>query len=165
MCSWGRPKKNLRSKKFFSDAEFVYRKRKKNCKFTPNSFCARREKLEGGGRYAPPPGAHRVNIAETIKYYNYNDTTVYLVLLDASKAFDRVHYGKLFNELCERRLNPLLIRFLLMSYLSQMLNVKWRHHHTPFFSVSNGTKQSGVGSPILFIVFVDSLLIRLVVVV
>ena len=48
MRSWGRPKKKCRPKKIFSDAEFVYRKSHKKLLVTPNSFCARREKLEGG---------------------------------------------------------------------------------------------------------------------
>ena len=57
------------------------------------------------------------NIVETIKYYNYNASSVYLVLLDASKAFDRLHFGKLFTELCNRKVHPLIIRFLLVSYV------------------------------------------------
>ncbi len=38
---------------------------------------------------------------ETISYYNFNHTNVYALFLDATKAFDRVHYGKLFKELCK----------------------------------------------------------------
>ena len=34
---------------------------------------------------------------ETLQYYRQNDTQVYSCLLDASKAFDRIHYWKLFN--------------------------------------------------------------------
>ena len=36
-------------------------------------------------------------LKETIEYYNENNTYCYLLLLDASKAFDRVEYMKLFN--------------------------------------------------------------------
>ena len=35
-------------------------------------------------------------LQETVSYYNYNHTNVYTLLLDASKAFDRVKYCKLF---------------------------------------------------------------------
>ncbi len=38
---------------------------------------------------------------ETISYYHFNHTNVYALFLDATKAFDRVHYGKLFKELCK----------------------------------------------------------------
>ena len=100
------------------------------------------------------------NLLETIKYYNYKSTTLYLVLLDASKAFDRVNYSRLFTELLDRMVHPLIIRFLLSSYLCQLLNVKWRQHLSAFFSTSNGVKQGGVLSPLLFSVFVDELLVR-----
>ena len=56
MRSWGRPKKNVDPKNFFQMRNSYIGKVTKNCNFTPNSFCARREKLEGGGRSAPPPG-------------------------------------------------------------------------------------------------------------
>ena len=56
MRSWGRPKKNVDPKKFFQMRNSYIGKVTKNCNFTPNSFCARREKLEGG-RSAPPRGA------------------------------------------------------------------------------------------------------------
>ena len=34
---------------------------------------------------------------ETVDYYLRRNTDVYSCLLDASKAFDRVHYGKLLS--------------------------------------------------------------------
>ncbi len=50
---------------------------------------------------------------ETISYYNFNHTNVYALFLDATKAFNRMHYGKLFNELCKRNMFPLVTRLLL----------------------------------------------------
>ena len=42
-------------------------------------------------------------LLETIDSYNENDTDYYLLLLDASKACDRVEYVKLFNTLRDRK--------------------------------------------------------------
>ena len=39
---------------------------------------------------------------ETLQYYKQNGSQVYSCLLDASKAFDRIHYGKLFNILINK---------------------------------------------------------------
>ena len=39
------------------------------------------------------------SLLEIVDYYNYNKSDVFVLMLDASKAFDRVRYCKLFNEL------------------------------------------------------------------
>ena len=41
-------------------------------------------------------------LKEIIDYYNENKTDCYLLLLDTSKAFDRVEYNQLFNRLRDR---------------------------------------------------------------
>ena len=44
---------------------------------------------------------------ETIEYYTGNGSNVHALLLDASKAFDRVNYIKLFNKLLDRGMCPI----------------------------------------------------------
>ena len=39
------------------------------------------------------------SMLETVNYYNFNKSNVFVLMLDASKAFDRVNYCKLFGEL------------------------------------------------------------------
>ena len=56
-------------------------------------------------------------VIETIQYYlERNAQSVYLVLLDASKAFDRVSYDRLFNVLLERNMCPHIVRLLYYMY-------------------------------------------------
>ncbi|MBL0711160.1 MAG: hypothetical protein JJV99_09150, partial [Colwellia sp.] len=98
---------------------------------------------------------------ETISYYNFKHTYVYALFLDATKAFDIVHYGKLFKELCKRKMSRLVIRLLLYMYTNQMLQVKWGGKITSQFCVLNGMKEGGVLSPILFTVYIDGMLERL----
>ena len=82
-------------------------------------------------------------------------------MLDASKAFDRVKYCKLFNELLNRNVSPLILRILSVLYTNQTLQVKWKSITGAGFSVLNGVKQGGVLSPVLFAVYIDGLLNRL----
>ena len=98
---------------------------------------------------------------ETISYYNMKHTNVYTVMLDASKAFDRVHYCKLFKLLIERKMSPLVLRLLLNMYTTQTMQVRWGSETSSMFNVVNGVKQGGVLSPVLFAVYMDNLLLKL----
>ena len=98
---------------------------------------------------------------ETISYYNSQKSQVYVALLDASKAFDRVKYCKLFRLLQKRKVSPMVLRLLINMYINQELQVRWGTQTSATFSVSNGVKQGGVLSPILFTVYVNELLQKL----
>ena len=101
------------------------------------------------------------SMLEVIDYYNVNKSSVCSLQLDASKTFDRVNYCKLFAELLKRNICPLLLRLLLFMYTRQSLRVKWGNTVSSEFTVSNGVKQGGVLSPILFAIYTDGLLKRL----
>jgi len=88
-------------------------------------------------------------------------SSVYTALLDMSKAFDRVNIGRLFEILLHRNMDPLYVRCLFHMYCKQRLRVKWDDVFSPFFSATNGVKQGGVLSPLLFCTYVDELLGRL----
>ena len=98
---------------------------------------------------------------ETISYYNFQKSDVYVALLDASKAFDRVKYCKLFRLLQKRKISPLVLRLLINMYTNQTLQIRWGAQNSSKFSVSNGVKQGGVLSPILFTVYINELLLKL----
>ena len=98
---------------------------------------------------------------EVIHYYNRNGTSVNAVLLDASKAFDTVQYVKLFRLLLSRKLCPIVLRCLLNLYTNQQIRVRWCNFTTHPSGITNGVKQGGVLSPVLFTVYIDELLTRL----
>jgi hypothetical protein len=98
---------------------------------------------------------------ETISYFNSKRSNVYVVLLDATKAFDRVNYCKLFKKLLDRNVSPLVLRLLLYMYTKQSLKVRWGTITSDQFNVTNGVKQGGVLSPTLFSVYMDDLFGRL----
>ena len=95
---------------------------------------------------------------EVINYYVTNMSDVYCIFLDASKAFDRVHFVKLFNLLIEKNVCPVIARFLAFLYTNQKCRSRWAGSMSDVFAVSNGVKQGGVLSPLLFNIYFDVLL-------
>jgi Reverse transcriptase (RNA-dependent DNA polymerase) len=98
---------------------------------------------------------------EVIAYYTSNNTSAHRVFLDSSKAFDKIHYGKLFKLLLERDIPPQVIRVLLNMHIDQQIRVLWNGKYSHCFSVKNGVNQGASVSPILFCVYLDVLLSEL----
>ena len=97
-------------------------------------------------------------LKEAIDYYISNGSSVFCTLLDATKAFGRVDYCKLFRSLMNRNLPSTVLRLLLNMYTRQVTRVSWNGEFSPPFTVSDGVKQGGVLSPILLYIYIDSLL-------
>jgi len=100
-------------------------------------------------------------VKEAISLYTSSNSTVHCVFLDSSKAFDRVEYCKLFKLLMDRHVPPHVTRILLNMYTGQQVRVLWNGVSLANFPVSNGVKQGAIVSPILFCVYIDTLLIEL----
>ena len=81
-------------------------------------------------------------IKNVVAQYTHRGTNVFGCFLDA------------FN----RGLPSTVVRFLLLWYQSQQLNVRWNGQISESFGVSNGVRQGGVLSPVLFAIYVDDLL-------
>ena len=81
-----------------------------------------------------------------------------MLLLDASKAFDRIEFVRLFKLLRERNMCPIVLRLIIAMYISQMMLVRWGEILSKQFPVGNGVEQGGVLSLVLFTVYLDNLL-------
>ena len=97
-------------------------------------------------------------LLDTIEYYNENNTNCYLLLLDASKAFDEV---ELFKMLKDRNMCPIVLRLFMNMYVNQKIQVRWNHLLSSQHNIRNGVKQGGCLSPNLFSVYVNHLITKL----
>ena len=102
-----------------------------------------------------------LTLKEVVKYYTSRQGQVYCCLLDASKAFDRVRFDKLFIISQTRGVPVGIIRLLLNMYRRQKVRTSWGRNYSDTFTTMNGVRQGGVLSPILFAVYIDELLKRL----
>ena len=93
-----------------------------------------------------------------VNHYLNCGSNVYSCLLDASKAFDRVHYGTLFRLLLKQEIPKCIIRLILDSYTRQTSCALWNNVKSRYFTMANGMKQGGIISPIFFSLYIDPLL-------
>ena len=100
-------------------------------------------------------------LRSTVEYFVKNGSTVNVALLDISKAFDNVHHIQLFKKLLELGLPPGIVELLAVWYDGSYACVRWHMCMSACFSLTVGVRQGGVLSPVLFTVYVNSILLRL----
>ena len=86
---------------------------------------------------------------------------VYSCVIDASKAFDRVHWVICFSILIEKKVSYIFLRLIFDNYIRQKGCVAWGIFRSQYFLFKNGVKQGGVLSPIFFTIYIDKLLVML----
>ena len=82
-------------------------------------------------------------LGETVEYYGSNNSSFYVLLIGASKAFDRLCHSKLFDVLETYNVSPLVRRLLYNIYSRSEMHVQWNSAHSTPFSLHNGVKQGG----------------------
>ena len=100
-------------------------------------------------------------LKEVVHYYNSRGSAVYCAFLDATKAFDRLRFDKLFELLMRCGIRSPDLRLLLDCYRRQQVRASWKGSKSEYFDVENGIRQGGIASPTLFCIYLDRLLCQL----
>jgi hypothetical protein len=87
-------------------------------------------------------------VMEVVNWFLNNGSSVYACFLDYRKAFDLVNHVNMFKNLIDRNLNCVFIRLMIVMYISQTCYIKWGNSRSYSFSVTNGTRQGSVFSPL-----------------
>ena len=95
---------------------------------------------------------------EVTNYFMRRGTAVTACLLDCSKAFDKCRFDKLFSKLIEKGLPAIVVRVLIYIYEEQTGWVTLSGKQSTSFTITNGTRQGSVLSPVIFSVYLDDLL-------
>ena len=94
-------------------------------------------------------------LKQTASYFVTHGSSVHAVVLDASKAFDRV-LGlqiKSFEILIQRKVPMCFVRLLKHWCKEQTMQIKWGKHLSDPSHVTNGVRQGGIESILVCCIF------------
>ena len=100
-------------------------------------------------------------VSEVVQHMLRGGVNPIITVVDCSKAFDKYKFSLLFNRLLDKGLPPVVIRVIAFIYMEQYGWVKWGDSKSSQMSISNGTRQGAILSPIFWAVYADPLLQRL----
>ena len=96
-------------------------------------------------------------VVETIDFFLRKGGEVFSCAMDMTKAFDLVVHSKLLMKLLAASMPAIVVRLMLVMYLTQFANVRWCGAFSGVFSLRNGCKQGAVLSAIAYCVYVNGL--------
>ena len=80
-----------------------------------------------------------------------------MFFLDAKRAFDRVNHWTLAKKLLDRNVPLHIVKLFIFWYREQEFIVRWGNSISMTFRCSNGIRQGGQLSPLLYNVYTDDL--------
>ncbi|MCG8048788.1 MAG: reverse transcriptase family protein [Candidatus Thiodiazotropha taylori] len=96
-------------------------------------------------------------VREAVQYAREKGSKVYACFLDVKKAFDQVWHEGLFFKLYKSGVNKAIVRTIINLYTDMESCVKSQSYKSDWFPVLQGTRQGGVLSPFLYLIFDNDL--------
>jgi hypothetical protein len=100
-------------------------------------------------------------VRNVIEHFVSNGSTVNVCALDLSKAFDRMNHYVLYIKLMDRKIPIQLLTIFESWFNSSTTCIRWNGHVSHCFSLAAGVRQGGVLSPLLFAIFIDTIVDRI----
>ena len=100
-------------------------------------------------------------IRESIYFAKENGSRLYVCFLDVRKAFDCVWHDGLFYKLYKCGVNKSIFKILQNLYTGMSSCVRHQGCKSDWFPILPRTRQGGVISPLLYLIFLNDLLYEL----
>ena len=97
-------------------------------------------------------------VSEVLQHMLREGINPVVTVLDCSKAFDKCKFSLLFKRLLDKGLPGIVVRVLAYIYMKQYAWVKWGDIRSSLMSISNGTRQGAILSPLFWAVYADPML-------
>ena len=124
--------------------------------------CMQSSELQFGFKAGTGTAQCSLAMKSIARHFVERGSVVYAALLDATKAFDRANYAKIFQQLLLRGVPASVVRLLYRWYAQTNVRVAWNGAtSSEAFGIEHSVRQGGLLSPILFSLLYDSLLTRL----
>ncbi len=98
---------------------------------------------------------------QNVQNYLHKTSIVYACMLDVSKAFDKLHFGKLFKLLVDRKIHGMVICLFLDNYTRQNICTTWNGAKSHTFTALNGVCQCHVLLPLSFNIYFYEMIYKL----
>jgi len=98
------------------------------------------------------------SLKESIYMSQEYGSKLFVCFLDAKQAFDRVWHDGLFSKLYDTNIDPIIYKAFVSMYKDIESRVRFRGYLSDWFPVLRGTRQGGVSSPKLYLLYIDGLL-------